>query len=151
MIYLRYAWSVLVHKWYVLVAGQLLGVGLWQLLIHDLSKFSPAEFGPFARRFGRGTAGALNHATEPKEWRDAFEHHWTHNPHHWEYWAGGDGSFLTPMPTQYLREMVADWRGASRAYTGSWDIRAWYAQNRERIQLHPETRAIVERHIETGL
>jgi hypothetical protein len=146
MIYVRYAASVLLHKWYVFLAGRRLGVPLRQLLVHDLSKFSPAEFGPFARRFGRGTGGKLEHETEPAEWRAAFEHHWIHNPHHWEYWAGGDGSFLSAMPEEYAREMVADWAGASRAYTGSWSIKDWYAKN-TRLQLHATTRARVERLI----
>lgn len=146
MIYLRYTWSVLRHKWYVAVAGRRLGVSFWQLLIHDLSKFSRAEFGPFARRFGRGTAGALEHEKEPREWRDAFQHHWMVNPHHWQFWLwhNEDGSVEPqPMTDCYLREMVADWCGASYAYTGSWRIREWYQKN-TRLVLHPDTRAQVE-------
>jgi hypothetical protein len=144
MPYLRFLWSVLQHKYFVFVAGRRLGVGLWQLLIHDLSKFSSAEFGPYARRFGGGRGGKADHAGDPPEWRDAWKHHWTRNPHHWEYWCGGDGAMLTPMPEHYAREMVADWCGASRGYTGRWDITAWYAANRERIILHPTTRALVD-------
>lgn len=150
MIYLRYLRTVLLHKWYVFRAGLWLGVPLWQLLIHDLSKFSPAEFGPYARRFGKGTAGSLNHATEAEEWQDAWHHHWTNNPHHWEFWLWHheDGTHeAQPMPDHYTREMVADWCGAGRAYTGKWDIQEWYAQNSERIGLHPDTRAKVERLI----
>lgn len=49
-----------------------------------------------------------------------------------------------PMPERFVREMVADWAGAGRAYTGAWGVSAWYAQNREKIVLHPEARRRVE-------
>jgi hypothetical protein len=49
-----------------------------------------------------------------------------------------------PMPEKYVREMVADWCGAGRAYTGRWDVAGWYEQQRERVVLHPDTRALVE-------
>ena len=48
------------------------------------------------------------------------------------------------MPRGYLREMVADWMGAGRAITGRWEVAEWYARNRESIQLHPNTRTLVE-------
>lgn len=147
MSYLRFLRSLLLHKWYVFLAGRHLGVSLWQLIIHDLSKFSPAEFGPYARRFGVGRGGVVDHTADSAEWQAAWEHHWRNNAHHHEYWSGGDGSFLTPMPDKYAREMVADWCGAGRAYTGRWEVATWYAANRERIKLHPETRAKVERLI----
>jgi hypothetical protein len=43
------------------------------------------------------------------------------------------------MPEIYVREMVADWWGASRAYTGSWDMSDWLTKNLPRIEkkLHP--------------
>lgn len=48
-----------------------------------------------------------------------------------------------PMPDRYRREMLADWRGAGRAY-GNTDTRGGYLKNREGIILHPETRVWVE-------
>lgn len=44
-----------------------------------------------------------------------------------------------PMPERYVREMVADWMGASRAYTGSWDMVDWLEKNLPRMDLHPVT------------
>lgn len=41
--HIQYLWYVIRHKFFVFQAGLRLGVPLWQLLIHDLSKFSPAE------------------------------------------------------------------------------------------------------------
>lgn len=48
------------------------------------------------------------------------------------------------MPETYAREMVADWMGAGRGYTGKWDVQEWYDKNKERILLHPRTRQYVE-------
>ena len=48
MIYLDQLKSVLIHKWYVFLAGQLTGVPLWQLIIHDWSKFTPTELFGYA-------------------------------------------------------------------------------------------------------
>jgi hypothetical protein len=47
----RYFKYVLRHKWYVFLAGRQRGVGLWQLLVHDLSKFRPDEWQPYAEWF----------------------------------------------------------------------------------------------------
>lgn len=49
------------------------------------------------------------------------------------------------MPRKYAREMVADWMGASRGYTGSWDMEKWLDKNWPRISenLHPHTRVFV--------
>lgn len=51
-----------------------------------------------------------------------------------------------PMPDRYRREMLADWRGAGRAY-GNADTAGWYMKNRQGIILHPETREWVEREL----
>jgi hypothetical protein len=141
---LRYAAVVARHKWFVLRAGlKVGGIPFYRLLIHDWSKLTPAEWGPYVRRFFGGRAGEMNHDADPQEFHNAFRHHWQRNPHHWEFWCDGD-SFAYPMDEKYAREMVADWMGASRAYTGKWDVQEWYAKNRERISLHPDTRSLVD-------
>ena len=57
---------------------------------------------------------------------------------------------VLPMSHAARLEMMCDWIGASRAQGhGGMDaptgVRAWYAANADRMQLHPETRAWVER------
>lgn len=91
----------------------------------------------------------MDHTADPDEWKRAWHHHWSKNPHHWEFWLDYDGTpdefeNPRPMPETYAMEMVADWMGAGRAYTGTWDARDWYAKNREQIKLHGETRGLVE-------
>jgi len=52
--HLRYLTYVLRHKW--LYTGLFLGVPFWRLIVHDASKVSRQEWGPYVRRFygGRG-------------------------------------------------------------------------------------------------
>lgn len=46
-----------------------------------------------------------------------------------------------PMPDLYRREMLADWRGAGRAY-GNPDTKGWYLERRDTVFakfIHPDT------------
>lgn len=144
---LRYLWLTIKHKWFVFLAGLATKAPLWRLLIHDWSKFTLAE----APYYGRQFFGA---ADEPYGFSCAWNHHQKTNPHHWEYWVmvsghnrGGyeDGCALR-MPQGYVREMVADWLGASRAYEGVWptslETWPWWQDNFDRLRLHSDTRAL---------
>jgi hypothetical protein len=55
--HLRYLSYVLRHKWFVLLAGRKAGAPLWRLLIHDWSKFTPAEWGAYVAYFYGPSAG----------------------------------------------------------------------------------------------
>ena len=48
------------------------------------------------------------------------------------------------MPLEYIKEMVADWAGAGKAITGSWEVKNWYEKCQDKIQITPKTRMIVE-------
>ena len=48
-----------------------------------------------------------------------------------------------PMPERYISEMVADWRGAGRAY-GNPNTVEWYEKNKHNQIMHSETRRRVE-------
>jgi hypothetical protein len=141
--HLEYARYVARHKWFVLVAGRRTKAPLWRLAIHDWSKLTPAEWGAYVQSFyiDRHAPGA----------REAFNAAWLHhqhaNPHHWQHWVlrEDDGATLVlEMPESFAREMVADWRGAGRAITGKWDVASWYAKNRDKILLAPQTRSLVD-------
>jgi hypothetical protein len=142
--YYQYLKYVLVHKYFVFVAGLKTKAPLWLLLIHDWSKFLPSEFIPYAEYF-------YNNEKQQKENKDRFNLAWLlhqrRNPHHWQYWyfiQDNDPNFPLPMPEKYAREMVADWAGAGRAITGKWETAAWYEKNKDKILLHPDTRSFVE-------
>jgi len=51
------------------------------------------------------------------------------------------------MPDKYIREMLADWRGAGRAY-GNPDTMQWYIKNRHNQIMHEQTRAIIEQWLD---
>lgn len=142
------------HIFFVRLAGQRIDVPQAQLAVHDQSKYSMQEFPFYARNF-YGDKG------DPLGYTQAWLHHQNHNPHHWEYWVlRGPVSAeepeakiidphnrCLPMPEKYAKEMIADWLGASRAYTGSWDVSEWWQKNRERIRLHPDTFDFVEQYL----
>lgn len=136
MIYLDYLKSLLLHKWYVFLAGLETGVPVWRLIVHDWQKFTPSEFPKYARYFFGG-----KQEKDKEPFMYAWLHHVHYGPHHWEYWllnpnynfASGENGKL-PMPETYVREMVADWMGASRVYTGSWDMTEWLKKNLPRIR-----------------
>jgi hypothetical protein len=170
--YLRLIKTVLLHKWYVFRAGRRLKVPFWRLVVHDLSKFSPAEFAAYARNF-------YGDRSDPHGFDRAWLHHQNHNDHHWEYWAARDGNVELlavntpkgpalvrdqgPMPfdsipitvpsvtvscmsIECVREMIADWFAAGKAYNGAWPNPAdytWYKQNRPRMHLHPGTEVFI--------
>lgn len=139
---MRYAWATIRHKWFVFLAGlQLGGIPVWRLVIHDWHKFTPAELPHYNRQFFGDKGDPLGFAC-------AWLHHQNLAPHHWEYWhtrsdhsKGGSGAIngWLPMPEIYVREMVADWMGASRSYTDSMDIQPWLDKSYSKMCLHPVT------------
>jgi len=129
------------HKWFVLLAGLKTGAPIWRLIIHDWSKFTPAEWGPYVRHFYD------KDRERPGELDAAWLHHWSHNPHHWQFWAARNGLESRTVLESYAREMVADWMGAGRAITGRCEVAEWYEKNVDKMTLHPWTRKLVERLI----
>lgn len=151
MMYLRYFRLLLRHKWFVLQAGvRIGGIPLWRLLVHDWTKFLPVEFVGYARWFFG--------IRSLDRWAKAWHHHQRHNAHHPEYYTlawRGDPDFyhglgqrvadcvvVLPMPYVHVREMLVDFMASSKAYTGSWDITAWLAENFPKMRLHTETAAL---------
>jgi hypothetical protein len=90
----------------------------------------------------------------------AWLKHQHRNPHHWQHWllaednpskrletpqsSGTPRAFPLPMPDHFVREMVADWMGAGRAITGTWEAGSWYERNRDNVVVDSETRRKVE-------
>lgn len=138
-----YAGYVIRHKWFVLRAGLRIGAPLWRLVIHDYSKLTPAEWGPYVREFydplGAKKAG---------EFDRAWLHHIHRNPHHWQHWIlrmddaiGGIPQIrVLRMPDGLVHEMVADWMGATRTLLGHWDAAPWYHEHAANIVLDGRAR-----------
>lgn len=158
MLYIRYLVYVLRHKWFVFL--ECARVGLWRRgLVHDLSKFLPSEFIPYARHFygGRTSQRDSSGYYKPTDTGDpAFDLAWlahqNRNDHHWQWWvipANGGGLVVYPMSWSARLEMVCDWRGAARAQ-GTRDVCGWYTKHKDQILLAPATRSFVEAALSAG-
>ena len=152
-----YAKYVILHKWFVLI--ECLKHGLtWRGLVHDLSKFRLSEWVPYARHFHAPNGERLSGKRDstgyykPTDTGDeAFDFAWLlhqkRNRHHWQWWIlpeDGSGLKILEIPTKYVREMVCDWIGASRAQGHGPGVKTWYEKNKDKMQLHPLTRRHVE-------
>lgn len=116
----------------------------YRLLKHDLSKFSWKELPHYARQF-------CGDKSDQPSFMRAWLHHQNSNDHHWEYWINrsvyhkdkGDCDTID-MSDAAIREMIADWLAASRAYSGFWpaslDKWTWYQDKWNKIHLSSDTK-----------
>lgn len=163
MKYLKYLKSLLVHKFYFFVYGLFYGVSVDLLFTHDISKFLPSEFFPYARYF-YGTFPKRAEIDEDKllttyshedagiDMNFAWMEHQHRNKHHWQYYVQIDDNgdvLYHMMPERYLRELIADWRAANKAY-GTMPIWEWYESNKEEQRIHHLTVEQIEMYIETA-
>ena len=91
--------------------------------------------------------GEISDDIQAYEFITAWTKHQNRHPHHWEYWIPRTGhnrcdppypdNQPIAMPWWAVREMIADWMGASRAYEGRWpkDGWPWYWKNRDKIRV----------------
>ena len=158
MKHLRYLWYVLRHRWYVFVECCRLGI-IWRGLTHDLSKFRPSEWFAYTEFF-YGVAIEILHEVDGKidtteaeqvfaarkvAFNLAWLKHIHRNPHHWQNWRlrkDNGSTKLIPMPSKYVKEMLADWRGAGKAQ-GFEEIGPWYEKRWRNIDLATETRDLL--------
>jgi len=127
------------HKWYMLLERRRHGASWRSALTHDIDKLWPDYLWLWIVR-------------------DRVEHcdrlHRARAPHHWEWWSdGGSPPRYRPMSDAARREMLTDWWAAQRM-RGARDLPAWYAglsdPERDRIGLHPSTRAWVAAQLAVG-
>lgn len=168
--YVSHATTILKHKWYV--AKECFSRGYFlRGIMHDISKFYPSEFTPYANWFAdkelakmRNDVGTfamdyrdvqhqhiVDFITKRKEcFQEAWLHHQRRNPHHWQYWLlhNDDGTQTTLyMPEEYAVEMFCDWIAAGIVYSGKKDVIKWYGRNKDKIILNEYTRKFVEKEI----
>jgi hypothetical protein len=142
-IYTKYAESLKLHINYVMEAWlDTLGGDYGEIEYHDHSKWFPAEFPFYAKHFFGGG--------DPDNFPSAWLHHLHNNDHHWQFWMFPDDyspdgvvNGCIEMPTNCALEMIADWLGASKAYTGDWNMSGWLEKNFQKVRLHPNTKYLV--------
>ncbi len=169
MKYIKYLSYLLRHKWYV--AKECFKLGLyWRGIVHDIDKFMPDEFIPYANHFfsnnrdihyGRDRYG---HYDPTNTGDDAFNLaimlHLKRNRHHWQWWVipkDYSGTKILEMDEISKKEMYCDWIGAARAQgrvtpyedTAS-VVKKWWVDNEKTMQLHPNTREYFNKITEHG-
>lgn len=138
------------HK--ILVMENCFKVGLYkQGLLHDLSKYCPAEF-IVGCKYYQGNRSPNNAEREEKGFSSAWLHHKGRNKHHYEYWIDyntqGIGLAGCKMPTKYVVEMFMDRIAASKnykkeAYTDRSPLE-YYLQGKDHHVIHEETKNQLE-------
>ena len=146
------------HKWFVTIECFRRGL-IWQGIVHDLSKFRPSEWFPYARYFYEpdGTKKTKRDKSgyyKPTDTGDAaFDFAWLlhqkRNRHHWQWWVlpeDNGGTKVLMMWDKYILEMACDWLGAGRAQgVENWqDPTPWYEKNKDKMQLNAVSRLYVE-------
>jgi len=136
--YLKY---IIEHKKNVGIECLKMGM-FFHAITHDLSKFRPSEFIPYAKFFyaKSGTTNYKKSDEDDLNFLEGWNHHQKRNKHHWNYWVSvtrKDEIIALPMPMKYVRQMIADWRGMSRKFGGTWE--KYYRENQKDFILHQET------------
>lgn len=129
------------HKWVVFKLCCKVGEP-WRGLVHDLSKYSPTEFGESIKYYV-GTHSPINEAKKDKGYSEAWLHHKGRNKHHAEYWVDHTAPDVTPIiPYKYAVEMVCDKLAAGIVYEGeNWtkefELKYW-EHEKNQIQINPK-------------
>ena len=148
--------NIITHKYWVYYYGRKLDVSRWQLLMHDISKFSSIEFWESVKYY-QGTSSPIPPCKAANGYSKAWQHHKGRNPHHYEYWTDNydSGTTLIPMPLKYVEEMLADWFAAGRTYQGknftfdkqyNW----WQTKKASNPAIHPLTMELIDFFFDTA-
>ena len=140
--------TILIHKWWVFYYCYKVGL-IWEGIIHDLSKFSPAEFIPNIKYVKPGIS-PIDVQKQEIGYAPAWIHHFHKNPHHYEYWVWNfdKGGYSIRMPNKYAIELICDMMAANKAYnrknaTPETLLKYWNKQKTKSI-MHPDTKKFVD-------
>lgn len=111
---------------------------------HDRSKLTIEEYEGYDRWF----YGVKDESLEAEErFNYAWLHHIHNNPHHWQYWViveDAGSSLPMKIPAVFLVEMVADWGSFAYRKHMPLELKEWYDSHKDKIVMHPESRAKAE-------
>jgi hypothetical protein len=149
------------HRWFVFLECCKVGIPV-RGLIHDIDKYLPKQFIPYARFHFNKNGSRINRRDETghydglntgdKEFEMSLFLHWRKSKHHWESWCipRPDGNHKCfPMDDRSILEMICDWKGAGKA-NGTPDVIKWYKYNGKNQLFHLETREKVEKLLGIG-
>lgn len=154
----KYFKYVFWHKYHALKAAIRLGIPLRGLL-HDLSKFRPDEWGPYAEYFygyypqsSTEIYNGVPHQNVTIKFWDANRRHFNRNDHHWQHWLFFQESGLKamPIPIPVLKEMLADWysfalcKGSVDGWMASWE---YWEIHKDNIMMYPASKQWIEANL----
>lgn len=143
------------HKFWVLYYGIKIGCPLLRLITHDISKLGWKEYPYYQQQF-------FGDKSDQDGFQKAWNHHHKSNDHHWEYHVPitrhdrgtPRGNDLDPLPMSKgaMLEMISDWMGAHKNYTGEhvnlndW---GWFDRTWPKIspRMHKNTRSFILRKL----
>ncbi len=139
------------HRHLVIKLGFKCGIK-WQVLFHDLSKFSPTEF-KIGMKYYQGNASPNSKEIELFGYSKAWLHHRGRNKHHFEYWTIYDVKtsrmIALKMPINYVKEMFCDRVAATKIYQKEKytpnRVYEYYLSKNEDKFLHPKTKELLEK------
>ncbi len=116
---------------------------------HDASKYGEEEFDPY-RRYFYPTPDDVDKDRIQRDYDKAWIHHYTNNPHHWEYWALYDEDkereTLRFVRDNYIVERICDWMAMSKQqHNGMLD---WYKANKKDMVMIPDDETFLEMLLE---
>lgn len=134
------------HKWVVFRLCLKVGEP-WRGLVHDLSKYSPTEFGESIRYFN-GKHSPITDCKRENGYSVAWLHHKGRNKHHSEYWIDLEAPQKTPiMPYPYLAEMLCDKLAAGIIYEGkNWTKEyelSYWEKEKDKIMINEKIKLLV--------
>ncbi|MGX4600275.1 DUF5662 family protein [Faecalimicrobium sp. JNUCC 81] len=165
--YFGYLTYVLEHKKNVFKTCWKRGLYL-HAFTHDLSKFRPSEFVPYAKWFYGKEGKELESFI--KKWDNKIEDvdfdklkernrrckvyfkyawcdHYERNKHHWNHWFNPITNKCKRMPYKYIMQMICDWEAMALKFGDT--AQQFYMNNYDKIELSVESRCDLE--FELGL
>ena len=133
-----------------------------QGLLHDLSKYSFAEFIPSVKNYAQGKYSPNENERQKLGYSRAWLHHKGRNKHHCEYWFDYVKEYNkympVKMPDRYLAESVCDRIAASKNYNrknfNRQMVLDYFLREESHLVMHPETkdkmRFILEEYVKYG-
>ena len=134
------------HKWIVFKLCCKIGLP-WRGLLHDLSKYSPTEFGESVKYYV-GDHSPITEAKKSIGYSKAWLHHKGRNKHHTEYWVDDLAPNATPIiPYPYAAEMICDKLAAGIAYKGKewtkeYELDYWKKES-QKLKINPKIKDFV--------
>ena len=119
------------------------------IMCHDASKYSEEEYNAYRKRFypADGEVGTFN-------FKAAWEHHFSNNPHHWQYYCiqtlTGEYKLKQNIDLDTYKiscvEMICDWCAMSRQFSNR--VKDYYNDNKSYMVLYQPAVPFIEYMIE---